>query len=119
MNRLLGIAVFTVIAFFAAIFLCGCSTLDSNEELRASFEVPPEKVATASTAELRARRELVSEMIVAIEREVEMKAGLHMGVAIHDDRSKLSELYHEARQIDREILRRTQTADVRPGTGQN
>ena len=119
MNRLPAIPVFTAIAFFAAIFWCGCSTLESDEELRANFEVPPEKIAIASTAELRARRELVSEMIVAIEREVEMKAGLHMGVAIHDDRSKLTELYQEARQIDREILRRTQTADVRPGAGKN
>lgn len=115
MNRLLAIPVFTAIAFFAVTFCCGCATLESEEELREAFEAPPEKIIAASSAELRARRELVHEMIVQIEREVEMKAGLHMGVTIHDDRSKLTELYREARQIDREIVRRAQTADIRPG----
>ena len=119
MNRLLAIPVFTVIAFFAVTFFCGCATLDEEEELRAALQVPPEKIVSASTAELRARRELLQEIIVQIEREVEMKAGLHMGVAIHDDRSQLNALYVEARQIDREILRRTQTADVRAVSGEN
>ena len=116
MNRLLAIPVFTAIAFFAVTFCTGCATFHEEEEWRTALGVPPEKIVTASTAELRARRELLQEMIVQIEREVEMKAGLHMGVTIHDDRSKLSEFYREARQIDREILRRTQTADVRPAS---
>ncbi|HEX7862171.1 MAG TPA: hypothetical protein VF773_17685 [Verrucomicrobiae bacterium] len=119
MNRLLAIPVITAIAFFAVTIFGGCATLNEEEELRSALQVPPEKIVTASTAELRARRELLQEMIVQIEREVEMKAGLHMGVTIHDDRSKLSELYREARQIDREILRRTQTADVRAVSEEN
>lgn len=57
------------------------------------------------------RRAQLHEQISEIQRQVEMKAGLHMGVAIHDDRSKLTELYREARQIDRELLRRTQSGE--------
>lgn len=74
--------------------------------------LPPTQIASASTPALTARRAEIHGLILAIQRDVEMKAGLHMGVAIHDDRSKLTELYMEARQIDRELLRRWQAGDT-------
>ena len=70
-----------------------------------------EHIEPASTPQLMTRRSQLHEQIAEIQREVEMKAGLHMGVAIHDDRSKLNELYLEARQIVRELVRRFQNGD--------
>ena len=61
--------------------------------------------------ELSMRRTQVYNTILEIQRQVEMKAGLHMGVAIHDDRAKLAELYQEARLLDRELLRRYNGGD--------
>jgi hypothetical protein len=111
MNRLLAVAVTLTVTFF-----CGCSTVETAESPakagRRPIEVlPAAQVAAASTAELMSRRTQLHQMILEIQRDVEMKAGLHMGVPIHDDRAKLNELYLEARQIDRELLRRWQGGD--------
>ena len=113
MNRLLAVGVVSSVTIF-----CGCSTVESSSArnqpkppARPIEIVPAAQVAATSTAQLTTRRAQLHEQIVAIQREVEMKAGLHMGVAIHDDRAKLNELYLEARQIDRELLRRAQTGE--------
>lgn len=112
MNRLLAVAVLT-----SATYLCGCTSTNPSAaghpaapkpSPRETEILPAAQVAATSTQELMTRRAQLHEQISEIQREVEMKAGLHMGVAIHDDRSKLTELYREARQIDRELLRRAQ-----------
>ena len=112
MNGLPAVAVTLTVAIF-----CGCSTVETSStrppkpEARPVEILPPAQLAAASTPQLMTRRSQLHEQIAEIQREVEMKAGLHMGVAIHDDRSKLNELYLEARQIDRELVRRFQNGD--------
>ena len=91
MNRLPAVAVFLAVTLFA-----GCATVDSSER---SAEVSGPAPAH------------IYDTILEIQRQVEMKAGLPMGVAIHDDRAKLAGLYKEARQIDRELLRRYNGGD--------
>jgi hypothetical protein len=91
--------------------LSGCATVDATSTTTHLETAPPQHIAAASTAELTARRTQIDKMIFGIEREVEMKAGLHMGVGIYDDRSQLNELYVEARQIDRELTRRVNSGD--------
>jgi hypothetical protein len=60
----------------------------------------------SSTSDLKARRSEVLKRYAEIQREIELKAGLPMGVAIKDDRALLGELYREAHEIDRELERR-------------
>jgi len=106
MNRLLAVTVLSTVTL-----LCGCVTLDPEPTATLRDTELPSHIVAASTAELTTRRAQIDKMIFGIEREVEMKAGLHMGVAIHDDRSQLNELYLEARHIDRELLRRWNSGD--------
>ena len=106
MNRLLAVTVLSTVTL-----LCGCATVDQESTATLRETEPPPHIVAASTAELTARRAQIDKMVFGIEREVEMKAGLHMGVAIHDDRSQLNALYVEARQIDRELMRRWQSGD--------
>ena len=105
MNRLPAVAVLLAVTLFS-----GCATVEQEGSTEVSA-LPPTYIAGASTVELSMRRAQLYNTILEIQREVEMKAGLHMGVAIHDDRSKLAELYKEARQIDRELLRRYNSGD--------
>lgn len=102
MNRLQLVAV-----SLAVTCICGCSTVEKERQAAAFEAVAPAHVAKASTPELTLRRAQIEQMLLEIQREVEMKAGLVMGVAIHDDRAKLEELFREARQIDRELTRRS------------
>ena len=101
MNRLL-----TFLAIFAASLFAGCM---SNSQLgrNAATSINEESLAILNTAELEARHAALKAQIVTIEREVEMKAGLHMGIAISDERGRLSELYREAKIIEQELLRRS------------
>ena len=101
MNRLQLVAVSLAVAC-----ICGCSTVEEERQAAALEAVTPAHVAKASTPELTLRRAQIEQMLLEIQREVELKAGLVMGVAIHDDRAKLEELFREARQIDRELTRR-------------
>jgi hypothetical protein len=106
MNRLLAVTVLSTVTL-----LCGCATVDPSSTATLREVEPPAHILTASTAELTTRRAQIDKMIFGIEREVEMKAGLHMGVGIYDDRSQLNDLYVEARQIDRELTRRWNSGD--------
>jgi hypothetical protein len=74
-------------------------------------EVGHYQLAGVSTADLKARRTEVLKRYGDIQRDVELKAGLPMGVAIKDDRALLGELYREAHDIDRELLRRYSRGD--------
>ena len=106
MNRLPAVAVLLAVTLFA-----GCASVDPSESRAEINAPPPAHIVGASTMELSMRRAQVYDTILEIQREVEMKAGLHMGVGIHDDRAKLAGLYKEARQIDRELLRRYNSGD--------
>ena len=106
MNRLPAVAVSLAVTLF-----CGCATVEQGERAAELSAPPPAYIVEASTVELSLRRTLVYDTILEIQREVEMKAGLPMGVAIHDDRAKLAGLYKEARLIDRELLRRYNSGD--------
>lgn len=106
MNRLLVVTVLATVTL-----LCGCATVDPGSTAALQDTEPPSHIAAASTAELTTRRAQIDKMIFGIEREVEMKAGLPMGVAIYDGRSQLNELYLEARFIDRELARRWNSGD--------
>jgi len=101
MTRLL-----TFVALSAlSLFLASCAASASRKADAQSSESA--LLATLPTPELETRRaELVRE-IASIEREVEMKAGLHMGVGISDERGRLSELYRQEKNIERELLRRS------------
>lgn len=101
MNRLLFL-----VALSAAPLLAGCVISETAKNALPSASQPA-ALAALSTAELQARRAALTNEIAAIERDVEMKAGLHMGVTIRDDRGRLGGLYREAQWIEGELLRRS------------
>ena len=90
--------------------LCGC---ESTEDHSGTFakEVGARNMTEVSTTELKRRRAEVLRQYADIQRDVELKAGLPMGVAIKDDRALLGELYREAHEIERELLRRFSRGD--------
>jgi hypothetical protein len=102
MNRLLTLLAISAVSFFAA-----CVTSSESLENARNSLIEPSRLAALNIPDLEARRAALKAEIIAIEREVEMKAGLHMGVGISDERGRLSELYREANLIEREILRRS------------
>lgn len=104
MNKLLTFVVLSTLPLFV-----GCaSTRDSSQS---SIPNPHSiAIANSATSDLEARRAEVWEKIAAIQQEVELKAGLHMGVLIRDERGRLVELFEEAQAIEQELLRRSATA---------
>jgi hypothetical protein len=102
MNRLLTLA-----AISALPFLAGCVNSSKTAENGPNSITQPSPLVALSTTELENRRAGLAAEIAAIEREVEMKAGLHMAVGISDERGRLDGLYREANSIQRELLRRS------------
>ena len=82
----------------------GCESRQNQAYL--SQENSNSELRQYSTAELRSRLDLLQRRYAEISREVEHKSGLTMGVAIPDDRALLGELYREAHEIERELVRR-------------
>jgi ABC-type phosphate/phosphonate transport system substrate-binding protein len=85
-----------------AVLVTGCvgsrtASGDASESLR---------LGALSTVELENRRAAITAQINAIEKDVELKAGLPMGVMIRDERGRLGDLYQEAKSIESELLRR-------------
>lgn len=97
-----------VLAGFAG--FCGCESTDDNSGTL-TREVGVRDLAELSTSQLKVRRAEVLKHYAEIQRDVELKAGLPMGVAIKDDRALLGELYREAHEIERELLRRFSRGD--------
>lgn len=96
---------------FAAITgFCGCESTDA-EAGNIAMEREENPLVDLSTIQLKARRAEILKRYGEIQREVELKAGLPMGVAIKDDRALLGELYREAHEIERELMRRFSRGD--------
>ena len=91
-------------AIFVATLLSACSSASKTAR---NAQISEASLAALNTTELEARRTALKSEIASIEREVEMKAGLHMGVGISDERGRLSDLYRETNLIERELLRRS------------
>jgi hypothetical protein len=85
--------------------LSGCQSSDERSGPFSNHSANTH-LAQLSTSDLKARRSEVLKRYAEIQREIELKAGLPMGVAIKDDRALLGELYREAHEIDRELERR-------------
>ena len=103
MNRLL-----TLVALSALPFLAGCINISKTaENTPAEILNPSSQLVGMSSPELEAQHAAIAAQIEAIERDVEFKAGLHMGVSIGDDRGRLNELYAQNRAIERELVRRS------------
>lgn len=100
MKRLL-----VVLAFAALPMLCGCVVV---RDARANSEeaVPPPLLSSLTVAQLEEKRAAITAQISAIEREVELKRGLPMGVFISDDRTLLEQLEIESKAIHAELARR-------------
>lgn len=96
--------------FTGSAALCGCESTEENSGTLAR-EVGGRDLADLSTSQLKVRRAEVLKHYAEIQRDVELKAGLPMGVAIKDDRALLGELYREAHEIERELLRRFSRGD--------
>lgn len=93
-----------------ALVMGGCETPDSQGAPSAA-EVSSSKLENSTTADLKQRRLVVLRRYAEIQREVELKAGLPMGLPIRDDRALLGDLYREAHEIERELLRRWHRGD--------
>ena len=101
MNRLLTFVAISAVSLFVA-------CISSSESAKSAHSLPgASTLVTWKTSDLEARRTVLKSEITAIEREVEMKAGLHMGVVISDERGRLTDLYREANLIERELQRRS------------
>ena len=105
-----GITLVTAIALIALGAVSGCETTDAKVEISPK-EVGVGNFAGLTTAELQARRVVVLRRYAEIQREVELKSGLPIGVAMKDERTLLGELYREAHEIDRELVRRWNRGD--------
>jgi hypothetical protein len=90
--------------------MSGCESTGREVEI-SPREVGNGELAKVSTAELKIRRTAVLKRYAEIQREVDLKAGLPMGVAIKDERASLGDLYREAHEIERELLRRWTRGD--------
>ena len=104
------------ITLVAAIASLGVVVLSGCESTEAKVEISPREVgvgnfAGLTTSELQARRAVVLTRYAEIQRDVELKSGLPMGVAMKDERALLGELYREAHEIDRELTRRWSRGD--------
>lgn len=88
----------------------GCESTERQVEI-SPREVGVGNLTALSTKELKVRRTVVLTRYAEIQREVDLKAGLPMGVAIKDERSLLGDLYREAHEIERELLRRWTRGD--------
>ena len=89
---------------------CGCEMTEDHSGTFAK-EVGDRNLTDMPTAELKERRTEVLRRYGEIQRSVEMKAGLTMGIAMTDERAQLGELYREAHEIERELLRRFSQGD--------
>lgn len=105
-----GVSLLAAVTLVTALLMSGCESTDRQVEISPK-EVGVEKLAELSTKELKARRTVVLKRYTEIQREVDLKAGLPMGVAIKDERALLGELYREAHEIERELLRRWTKGD--------
>lgn len=103
MNRLLTFAAFLSLLSLS-FFPLGCASASRSADAQSSDSA---LFATLTTPELEEKRASLTKEIASIEREVEMKAGLHMGVGISDERGRLSDLYRQEKSIERELLRRS------------
>jgi hypothetical protein len=98
------------IGLMAAGVISGCESTGREVEI-SPREVGNGKLTGVPTAELKVRRTAVLKRFAEIQREVDLKAGLPMGVAIKDERAHLGDLYREAHEIERELLRRWTRGD--------
>jgi len=96
--------------FVLATGLSGCESTEPQSG-PVTNEVANTRLAELTTADLKSRRLEVLARYAEIQRDLELKAGLPMGVAIKDDRALLGDLYREAHEIDRELLRRFNRGD--------
>ena len=94
----------------AASTLCGCESTEAQTGVMPS-EMGQRNLVELSTAELKTRHREVLKRYGEIQQDVELKAGLPMGVAIKDERALLGDLYREAHEIERELLRRFSRGD--------
>jgi hypothetical protein len=105
-----GVTLLLAMGLAVAAGVCGCESTEGRSGPVAN-EVGEARLAELSTGKLKARRAEVLKRYGEIQRDVELKAGLPMGVAIKDDRALLGELYREAHEIDRELQRRFTRGD--------
>ena len=96
---------FASVISIAASTLCGCESTEAQTGVLPT-EVGQRNLAELSTAALKARHFEVMQRYGEIQHDVNLKAGLPMGVAIKDERALLGDLYREAHEIERELLRR-------------
>ena len=106
----MGVTLVAATGLVLAGIVSGCESTERQKEVSHS-EVEAHDIAKLTTRELKARRAVVLQRYAEIQREVELKAGLPMGVAIKDERSLLGDLYREAHEIERELLRRWTKGD--------
>src|SRR5687767_4636279 len=104
------VTVVTAIGLVALLLSGGCESAEPQAGTLTK-EVGARKFAEVRTADLKARRTEVLKRYAEIQRDVELKSGLTMGVAIKDDRAQLGELYREAHEIERELMRRFSRGD--------
>lgn len=100
MKRLL-----VVLAFAVVPMLCGC-VVARDARVAPEQVVPPPQLASLTVTQLEEKRVAIAAQITSIQREVELKAGLPMGVLISDDRTLLEELELQAKAIQAELVRR-------------
>lgn len=103
MNHMLAIL---SLSFLPLLLGCTSTTSSTVPQHSDSLNSVAMELASYPTPDLQARQAQVLETIAEIQREVELKAGLHMGVLIRDERARLGDLYREAQQIQRELSRR-------------
>ena len=109
-SRRTGLTLLLATGLVVAVGICGCESTEGRSGA-VTKNVGETQFSELSTSDLKARRVEVLKRYTEIQRDVELKAGLPMGVAIKDDRALLGELYREAHEIDRELQRRFSRGD--------
>jgi hypothetical protein len=105
-----GLTLLLATGLAVAAGFCGCESTEGRLG-EVDKTLVDTRLAEFTTPELKTRRAEVLKRYAEIQRDVEMKSGLPMGVAIKDDRALLGELYREAHEIDRELQRRFSRGD--------
>lgn len=88
----------------------GCSTPQEDRIAREAHL--QKKYASYSTAELKLRRNQIVAMLGATKKDIDIKIGPPLAMALMDDSGKVQDLLEEKNAIERELLRRWNGGDT-------
>jgi hypothetical protein len=102
---------FAILLTIACTAIVGCSHIAPGTQHSIQTKLGQRKYASQSTDELKLRRNQIIEMLGAGRKEIDIKIGSPLAMAMMDDDGKIEDLFKEKNEIERELLRRWKAGD--------